>query len=355
MRGYATERVLGLDLTRAIAVSLVLISHWSGHFAYWFDIHDIGRGWDFLGDIGVDLFFGLSGLLIGRILLDIVFAGPTWRDYGVFMLRRGLRTLPLYFAWLAFLLAVFPPATGAAHTALRFLTLTQNLLAPMPPDYYYAVTWSLTIEEWFYLLFGCALIGLTRWFGARTALIACLTAFIALPLIGRFMAQDDWKGLVPYRIDEIAHGVLLAWALRSDLIPMRLVRPLSCAGACLVGLAASGFLPAEIVPNAAIAGCVLCLPAALCLRTAPEWLAAPVRWVSTRSYALYLIHLTIVYDVCEIRLVEPGVLPPAICAAIAILVPFGLAELSQHLLERPMMRLRPPQIARPEGLASALG
>ena len=163
------SRSLGLDLLRAIAVMMVLTSHWTSHLGYWFDAR-LPPVVDIIGDIGVEIFFALSGFLIGRILIGIAGSHPTWRDFRVFMIRRGLRTLPLYFLWLAILLCVFPPKQDALITAVRFLTLTQNLIAAMPTDYYFAVTWSLTIEEWFYLLFGAALIVSARRLGGARAI-----------------------------------------------------------------------------------------------------------------------------------------------------------------------------------------
>lgn len=203
-----TGRNLGLDLLRASAVLMVLVSHWSGHFGYWFDFH-VPAVMDIVGDTGVEIFFALSGFLIGRILIGIVSARPGWRDYYIFMVRRAVRTLPLYFVWLAMLLCVFPPAQDGIVTALRFLTLTQNFLTEMPADYYFAVTWSLTIEEWFYLLFGAMLIILSRQTGGRRALPWCLGIFMLVPL-ALCLFYMERRPLVFFRIDEIAYGVLMA-------------------------------------------------------------------------------------------------------------------------------------------------
>ena len=91
---------------------MVLTSHWTCHFGDWFGI-PVPPMADTVGDIGVEIFFALSGFLIGRILIDITQARPTWRDFQVFMIRRAMRTLPLYFLWLTLLLCVFPPKDNA--------------------------------------------------------------------------------------------------------------------------------------------------------------------------------------------------------------------------------------------------
>jgi peptidoglycan/LPS O-acetylase OafA/YrhL len=182
----ASGRCLGLGLLRATAILMVLFSHWISHFGYWFGVQ-IPAVVDRISDTGVEIFFALSGFLIRRILIGIVRARPTWSDFRVFMVRRAMRTLPLYFLWLALLLCVFPPRQDAVVTALRFLTLTQNLFAAMPADYYFVVTWSLTIEEWFYLLFGAALVFLSRRMGGARALWWCLAGFMLAPLALRLI------------------------------------------------------------------------------------------------------------------------------------------------------------------------
>ncbi len=342
-------RCLGLDLLRASAVLMVLVSHWTSHFGYWFGFY-VPAVVDILGDAGVEIFFALSGFLIGIILIGIAGARPTWADFRIFMVRRAMRTLPLYFLWLALLLCVFPPAQDAVVTTLRFLTLTQNLVAEMPADYYFAVTWSLTIEEWFYLLFGALLIFLSRQIGGARALPWCLAVFMLAPLALRLIYAER-GALVFFRIDEIAYGVLMArlylgggWVFRQPWAPL-------AVGLSLIGVALGGLLPLPdylalpLTSNIEVMGGALCLPAALRLGRAVAWFEKPVRWMAARSYALYLIHLTILVDVVEKQLVEPGVLPAFIGVGIAVVVPFGLAELSYRLLEGPMLRLRPQQSA----------
>ena len=334
-------RAPGLDLIRAIAVLLVLLCHWSGHFGYWFHL-TVPAALELTGNTGVDLFFALSGFLIGRILIGIVDARPNWRDFRVFLARRAMRTLPLYFVWLLVLLAMFPPRQDGLTTALRFATLTQNLFAPMPPDYYFAVTWSLTIEEWFYLLFGGMLIGLARRIGGQRALTICLATFMVGPLTARLI-DDQTGGLVYGRIDEIAYGVLMArlYLRRSRLFD----HPLAslAAGLALHGAVASGAMPVALIPAAAAAGGALLLPAALRLRPGYGWFAVAVRWIASRSYALYVVHLTILSDVAEHLLWEFGLLPAPACVVVAVAGPFLVAEISYRYLEVPLLRRRPRQ------------
>lgn len=342
------SRLPGLDLLRACAILLVLFSHWLSHFSSWFSLGIPGTI-DVAGDIGVEIFFALSGFLIGRILLGLIRNGASWADFRLFMIRRMLRTLPLYFLWLALLLSVFPPKQDMLVTSLRFLTLTQNLLSGMPPDYYFVVTWSLTIEEWFYLLFAGLLFTLARRRGMR-AFPVCLALFIIVPLALRIW-HNERGPLVIFRIDEIAYGVLAAWlfARGSRLFQYPRATLAVGLGLLLVSLAEALPLPARLITpltsNIEVIGAALCLPAALCLRTMPAWLGTPIRWIASRSYALYLIHLTILVDVAEEGMLTHGLLSGLSCMLLAVVVPFVLAELSWRFLEAPMLLVRPDQLA----------
>jgi len=125
--GSHAPRNAGLDVVRAVAIFLVLVGHCGAFFAAWYGVAFL---WQLAvgGFYGVELFFVLSGLLIGRILIGILDAGPTWRAWRVFMTRRWMRTLPVYFLWLAVLALVWPPPDRGLWTVLPwYLTMTQNL------------------------------------------------------------------------------------------------------------------------------------------------------------------------------------------------------------------------------------
>jgi peptidoglycan/LPS O-acetylase OafA/YrhL len=352
---HGDARSLGLDLLRALAILLVMISHYGNNVGYWFHYRPPQRFF-FAGDLGVELFFALSGFLIGLLLIRLAEHQPTARGFGIFMVRRWMRTLPLYFLWLGVLFWLWPPRHDATADALHFLTLTQNLFRPMPPDFFFAVSWSLTIEEWFYLLFGGALILATRLLrrpGAALALV--LAVFLLGPLILRLVALDYSEvgagrmKQVFFRIDEIAYGVAMAWLYTRRAWPFRRPWPLLLLGLLLIGLTWAGRLPlpVRLLPaltyNATIAGCALCLPAALRLRRAPAWFAVPVRLVSALSYALYLVHLTILVDFAQGQLWGAGRLSAPAAAVVAVLLPFVIATLSYRYFEGPILRRRPRQ------------
>jgi peptidoglycan/LPS O-acetylase OafA/YrhL len=172
-------RNLGLDVVRAVAVSMVLITHWGAVISWW-----IGLQWPRIialsGFFGVELFFALSGFLIGLLLLELIERDASAHGWWRFMMRRWLRTLPLYGLCLAGLAIFWRPAGNLLAYLAHYGTLTQNLLWSMPDDNWFGVSWSLSVEEWFYLLFSVLLVGSVALTGQRTLhLDSCSPCFLS--------------------------------------------------------------------------------------------------------------------------------------------------------------------------------
>lgn len=147
------ERLHGLDHLRAAAILLVLLFHYQVYYGVPEPFLLPGvRELVFFGWSGVDLFFVLSGYLIGSKLFgDITRTGRTriWRFYG----NRTFRILPAYLVTVCIYFVFVDLQEGRALMPLwRFLTFTQNL----PIDLFantFSHAWSLCVEEHFYLLF----------------------------------------------------------------------------------------------------------------------------------------------------------------------------------------------------------
>ena len=156
------RRIPQLDGLRGIAIGLVLLHH------YIFQLHPPMPDWlsavllpiAELGWSGVDLFFVLSGFLIGGILVDAR-ASPNY--YRTFYVRRSFRILPLYslLVFIGFLLVELGSHGGAAMKGVSlnpapwryYFTFTQNFYFAQHTDIinYLQITWSLAVEEQFYL------------------------------------------------------------------------------------------------------------------------------------------------------------------------------------------------------------
>ncbi|MFZ6770953.1 acyltransferase family protein [Undibacterium sp. Di26W] len=140
------KRLNGLDTLRAIAILLVLMSHYCGFVSK-------HQTFGFVGDIGwagVDLFFVLSGYLIGNQIMSGIANGEPL-SLKNFFARRLLRTLPNYYVVLAAYF-IFPAALSGRSTSSlwQFLTFTQNIGLEYGQTFTHS--WSLCIEEQFYLI-----------------------------------------------------------------------------------------------------------------------------------------------------------------------------------------------------------
>lgn len=350
-------RIFGLDLLRALAIGGVLISHlqlvfWGGRSAL--------AG--VLGTLGVELFFVLSGFLIGGLLLDILEQGAGPRALWTFLVRRWMRTVPLYYLWLGVLLLCGTWA-GATRWPWFFLSFTQNLAWPMTSAWF-DVSWSLMVEEWFYLLFATLLIALAGVMRASRALGISCALFIALPLLARWIADDavaaDWdariRKVVLLRLDAIAYGVAMAWLMRSRRRACdALAQPMLALGLALVGASLLSSLEPASYQSASwragffsltSTGFALCFPAVVRMRQPGRGMEALVRWASQRSYGMYVVHLSVMEFAR--RLMLDGVLQPREGVLLACLATAVLAELSYRLVEVPLLARRPRQHARGE-------
>ncbi|WP_239470776.1 acyltransferase family protein [Archangium violaceum] len=215
------KRFDGLDTLRAVAILLV--------FAYHYRVFVSGTptfGWaSTVGWTGVDLFFVLSGYLIGNQLFAGIAKGKTL-SLKAFYIRRLLRTLPNYYVVLALYFALPTVMGGRPPPPLwRFLTFTQNL--GLQPGTAFSHAWSLCIEEQFYLLLPLLILGALH-FGGSLSKRAAWFALTSLILAGIALRGVLWfqygqepggvdRGYYPNiyyssfcRFDEFLPGVAIA-------------------------------------------------------------------------------------------------------------------------------------------------
>lgn len=214
----AKNRLYGLDTLRAIAIIIVLIYHYKVVVSS----ENIFGFMSQLGWTGVDLFFVLSGYLIGNQILS-AFAKGQGFSLKLFYIRRILRTLPNYYFVLA-LYFIFPLALSGTATAplWSFLTFTQNL--DLRAGETFTHSWSLCIEEQFYLIF--PVIALLIVYTKRSVMLGW-AAIISAMLLAIFLRGFNWYehgeaaiAMQPFmehiyypsftRFDELLPGVAIA-------------------------------------------------------------------------------------------------------------------------------------------------
>jgi peptidoglycan/LPS O-acetylase OafA/YrhL len=314
------------------------------------------------GFIGVDIFFVLSGFLITALLVQE--AGETGRiALRAFYVRRALRLLPALAVLLA-ALVLLPRAFGMMRTDAALVSTVSALYAS---NWVRALgvldlevlshTWSLAIEEQFYLLWPplvavCVALGVRRRWLMLVALAGIAEATVAR--VALWSGDESWPRLyngLDTRIDTLLMGALAALALASlprlDVLRGRAFRALALAAALV--LAVAMHLCRITAPAMYFGlGTLVALCAALVVVAAAATEGGitsllefgPLVWVGRISYGLYLWHYPVVVGLLDThRMARLGV-DPAWWMPIQIAASLVLATVSFYLLERPILRLK---------------
>lgn len=302
----ASHRNVGLDIIRTLAIGLVMFVHGSVLLP---EAYRPGPNTLWLCAVfGVEVFFCLSGYLIGRILVATFANRASKSDIFHFLARRWLRTLPLYFFVLG--VAFFVPGVdpAPAQGAVWYLLLLQNFAWPLP-GYWFGISWSLTIEEWSYLLL--PFIAYLAMNCRRPLLISALLLvsagfFFRLSSSMHFSASTDvnaWdqaiRKIVLSRLDAIAYGMLIALYVssytRQALLVLRYLTPFAFAAVFGAAILLTT-TPTLVTPIAAMAvfpmlaaGVSAMIPTIEAI-TSPWRSIWPMEYTSRISYSLYLIH-----------------------------------------------------------------
>jgi peptidoglycan/LPS O-acetylase OafA/YrhL len=320
----------------------------------------ITNGW-----IGVDLFFVISGFLITGILVDSEGRKHRLRN---FFARRVLRIFPLYYLvlFVFFVVAPFfttnPDILYADGDKAYYALYLQNLLLPLiepgtGSSIYLSHTWSLAIEEQFYLVWPWLVILLPR-----RALIALLCLILVLAPIARFQLLAErptawYQYWLVYKntllhVDGLAVGSLLALIVRSNRVSERALKRtgialtllcLPIAWWVLSSLAARGVINYPYTPTDPVTGSsmfsflsigfggLLAVILTLRSRSLDVVLCNPIlTWIGSISYGLYVYHFPV------ILLLRTSEVHPLV----SIAATFAVATLSWYCFEKPILRLK---------------
>jgi peptidoglycan/LPS O-acetylase OafA/YrhL len=356
---FAKGQIPSLNGWRAVAILLVLLDH--SVYTVGFPIDDIPAwGWVILqpGNLGVRIFFVLSGFLITHLLLREAESSDSI-SLKNFFVRRCLRILPVYIVYLgvlAFLLKAGIYFGEDSSSWLGALTFTRNMIGPASS--YTGHFWSLAVEEQFYLLWPFLLLTFRLWRRPRLAYLLLLMPVILCPLIrmsgfsveknGEFYGRVLGTNSILVYADSLAVGCLGAFLLRR--VTLRLT---SVASSMVLVLALT------VIVAGAVLGLMTRMKGGIILAFVPSCQAFAIliaMWISTQrpksitfrllnsppmnflgvlSYSLYIWHVLFLCDI-----IEPPLRAVLYNWRTWWLAAIVMAAVSYYGVERPVLRLK---------------
>jgi peptidoglycan/LPS O-acetylase OafA/YrhL len=343
--GVQHRRLHSLDILRGLAACGVMIPH--------FFMYAGGENLtaEIISSCAVEVFFVLSGFVLGPQVLLCMNRGNL-RTYGIFLVRRWMRTVPPYLIALV-AVSVFTRQLWSTDF-FRYSIYIGNLFDQHLTKDFFPVAWSLAVEEWYYVVFPLLMIATVPFLRqtGRQAVIVAIGFVVAIAVIRLLFSSDaDWgehtRRIVIFRIDSIAYGFLLYLFVRTaptlrDKIPL-----LSLVFACCVvlmyfvnteaaGISHRIFRDLHPFASAAFGSSAILLCIGLEERVGiPERLAD---FMGRISYPVYLLHLPILYFLAKTSLSSQTLwLQFTIYVALTI----GLATAFNKWIEQPILKARP--------------
>lgn len=353
-----STRIPGLDVLRLVAILLVIGRHQPDYSGTSPLVYRVLDTWHLGGWIGVDVFFVLSGFLIGTILLEELQKTGHIR-LGRFYGRRGFKIYPAFYAFLA-IYALLRMASGVRDLGTReWLSEVFFLQSYLPGVWIH--TWSLAVEEHFYLALPLVLLALrlrpdeprrnlmkVSLTGAVLA-VACLAMRVAARV--RHPEFDVYTHMFPshLRIDSLFAGVVVACLWRNH---REWFRRLEGREAVLLVLGTLLLVPAFILPMEhplidTIGFTTMALGSALIMIAILLWdshrpIVRAIGWLGPYTYSIYLWHIVVLKPL-------PVLFPTApqwLILGIYVVGSLGLGVLTARVIEMPVLALRERIIPR---------
>ena len=356
------ERNVSLDFLRFAAAMIVAVPH----LIIFFKLSDHAVDLEIMTSMGVEVFFALSGFVLAPLIFRIVTThDAVYENTRIFFIRRWMRTLPLFFFSAVLHFVIFDPDWNL-HAFSYFLFL-QNFAWSTPNYDYFSVSWSLAIEEWYYVVLPLYLIACRRYIHKNRPLnensVFIYTAAFVLVFIGLKAVYpstgEEWgaelRRVTVFRLDAIAFGALtfLLVQRRSFLVNPAVLAISLPLQAWLVYLLYVRILSGEathfeanvlVFILSATFSCALVAFAHVADRWMPVVSRPASLWGGRISYGIYLFHIPIGV---MITIVPADLLPGGSWqVVVAVLALWTFTAIIYQIFERPILINRPIYVGR---------
>lgn len=349
------QRNTGLDLMRSFAITLVFF----GHTMHLFDqVWPAGVNYfSLLAKNGVELFFSLSGFLIGNILISMFAAqNGNAKELFRFYRRRWFRTFPLYYLGIGINLLTGILITGNyKDLSWKFLVFSQNLYET--GFFFFPVSYSLSIEEWFYLFFPFMLLLLVKLVSKDTRkmmLVLSLCCIITATVLRFWFYKDmhpHWDAVmrktIVCRIDAGIYGVLMAVLYNKRQIVFERYKWLFLgAGIIIYATCMYGYLflyesafNYVIYFNLIPLSCAFFIPWFHSLSISNINLRKGITWLSLASFAIYIVHLNPIMEILVFYIPLNHWAGAYSALLLTMATSLGLAYLLNKYIEQPLLNM----------------
>lgn len=303
------ERKVGLDILRALAILIVVEQHGRAI------INEVFPQFNLLGSTdGVDIFFVLSGFLIGGIIIRDNRNNSF--DINYFLGRRWYRTLPNFYVALLLSLVIYIVFTENKLIDIKLIFQTaffiQNYIGPFENYAFFSEAWSLSIEEHFYLTFSLLLFIFIKLKVKEsvlyTMIVLTVIAFVSRIIIAKSIIIGDYgtynssiRTIIPCRLDSLTLGVLMSYfkdkfysvfSNRFNSFLMFLIGLFFCIYFDRTYLLTAPITPFVIMFHSLLFsfGVALLLPFLDSLKMRDSVLKSSILFISKISYSMYLYH-----------------------------------------------------------------
>lgn len=278
------------------------------------------------GFLGVEIFFVLSGFLIGKILFQsFLNTDFSFSDVKNFLRRRWFRTLPSYFLVLLINIIIGGIVGYEMESLWKYFFFIQNFSHAMPA--FFPESWSLSVEEWAYVILPLSMLAVAYFVKPKNKSLF-FVVFLSLLLVLSLWAKinryentvnanlNDWnvslKAVVIYRLDAIFYGVLSSWIycqypsfwkknkmvfLAAGIFGLLFIF-FGFAKMALTAESQNAVLYTIYLPIISIA-IALFLPFLSRWKTEKSLLKKPIVFISLISYSIYLLHYSVILQLLK--------------------------------------------------------
>ncbi len=328
-RGYVS-----LDFLRGFAAWLVAIPHF--FLFYGMKSDDL----EFLSVFAVEIFFILSGFVLGR-QLDLCFKNPSFNILKTFLLRRWLRTLPIFFFVLILLATI--NNTLFSTKFFEFSTFIYSFFTFDETNNFFIAAWSLAVEEWFYFIFpifGMLMIRLN--FSKGKLLTIFIITFVLVKIYYEIFYDINFHRITVFRLDSIAIGYV-AYLITKDYekISKTLLSTLFLLALFLFVLSYVLFLNKHVFYFVILANL-----SAMCIVISSRYfnsyvnsknlITIPSSFLAHTSYSTYLLH-TLIFQL----LINDNSFSMVSNFFLYIFFIIFFSVASFYIIEKPFLKIRP--------------